>query len=324
MTDRDNDFERARQVLRTEAEAILRLSEQLDDNFIKALDLIHGCEGRVVVSGVGKSGLVGRKIAATLASTGTPALFLHPAEGAHGDLGMLVDKDVLLLLSNSGETREISELLPWVKRIGAKIISMVGRQGSTMAQHSDVVLDVSVEKEACPHNLAPSASTAAQLALGDALAIVLLQRRNFRPEDFACLHPGGSLAKQLMRVEELMHSGKNNPVVSADTPMRETISEISSKALGAANVIDANGKLVGIITDGDLRRALMKMSNVLDLQARDVMTADPTTISEKQLAAEAIAIMENRPSQIAVLPVVNEDGYPVGMLRLHDLVKAGA
>lgn len=323
MNETHQDLERARFVLKTESDAVAAVAERLDESFLKAIELIESCQGRVVVAGVGKSGLVGRKIAATLASTGTPALFLHPAEGAHGDLGMLVNKDVVILLSNSGETREILDLLPWIKRIGASIISMIGRHNSNLAKFSDVVLDVSVEREACPHNLAPTASTAAQLALGDALAIVLLQRRNFQPEDFAVLHPGGSLARQLLRVEDVMHSGAENPVVRAGAGMADAIGEISSKAMGAVNVVDEDGILLGIITDGDLRRALSKMPDILSRKVEEVMTRDPITICVGKMAAEAIAIMENRPSQIAVVPVVDDKGAPVGMVRLHDLVRAG-
>ncbi|HNT33390.1 MAG TPA: KpsF/GutQ family sugar-phosphate isomerase [bacterium] len=318
-----HDLERAQFVLRTEAAAVSAIADRLDDSFLKAIELIESCKGRVVVAGVGKSGLVGRKNSATLASTGTPALFLHPAEGAHGDLGMLVNQDVVILLSNSGETREIIDLLPWMKRIGARIISMIGRANSTLGKFSDVVLDVSVEREACPHNLAPTASTAAQLALGDALAIVLLQRRNFQPEDFAVLHPGGSLARQLLRVEDVMHSGAENPVVQAGAGMADAIGEISSKAMGAVSVVDGKGVLLGIITDGDLRRSLSRMPDILSRKVEEVMTQNPITISVGKMAAEAIAIMENRPSQIAVLPVVDENKHAVGMVRLHDLVRAG-
>ena len=318
--------EQAKRVLRIEADAVARLIDRLDDNFDRAIDLIMNCRGRVVVTGMGKSGHIGNKIAATLASTGTPALFLHPAEGIHGDLGMVTKGDVVIALSNSGETEELSRMLPSLKRIGIKIIALTGNLDSTLARNSDVVIYVGVKEEACPLGLAPTASTTATLAMGDALAVVLLERRGFREEDFACFHPGGSLGKRLLlRVRDIMHTGDAVPKVSVDTLIRDAIYEISSKKMGVTAVLDPAGKLRGVISDGDLRRWMEKMEktgeNLLAKKAGDIMTHDPKVIAKDALAAEAMAIMEN--SSITCLMILDADRRPEGVIHLHDLLKAG-
>ena len=269
------DLSLARRVLETEAAAILGLLDRLDARFERAVQLLLECRGRVIVTGMGKSGIVCRKIAATLSSTGTPAFFLHPAEAMHGDLGVVQGADVVVALSHSGETDEIVRLLETIKRLGATLIALTGAPGSTIGQAADVVLDCHVPEEACPMNLAPTASTTAALALGDALAMTLSVAKGFRQEDFASLHPGGKLGKRLMRVEQLMHGGAQAPIVSRDAAMPEVIFEMSSKGLGMSCVVDASGGLVGIITDGDLRRHMSASANLLERRASDVMTRDP-------------------------------------------------
>lgn len=318
-------IEQAREVLRVEAEAISMLIPRIGDQFIEAVEMILSCEGRVVVTGMGKSGLIGQKIAATLASTGTPAFFLHPAEGIHGDLGMVTPRDIVLALSNSGETDEIINILPALKRMGAKIIALAGREQSTLANNADVFLDVAVEKEACPLGLAPTASTTAALALGDALAVALLAERKFTPEEFALFHPGGSLGRKLLlTVEKVMHSGEDNPVIDRCKTLQEALFVITSKGLGATNVIDESGKLVGIITDGDIRRSLEKGFDVLNQPLTETMTSTPKTITAEKLAAQALQIMEsNKPRPITVLPVVDAEQKSLGMVHLTDLLKAG-
>jgi arabinose-5-phosphate isomerase len=309
----------ARKVLETEAAAILGLVDRLDERFDCAVHLLRNCKGRVIVTGMGKSGLICRKIAATLASTGTAAFFLHPAEAIHGDLGVVQSDDVVVALSYSGETAELVQLLESIRRLGAKLIAITGGPTSTLAQAADVALDCSVAEEACPMNLAPTASTTAALAIGDALAMTLLVEKGFRVEDFANLHPGGKLGKRLMRVEALMNAGKQCPTVRADTKMRDVIYEMSSKRLGMTCVIDGDDEtLLGIITDGDLRRR-MERGEILDLRAGDVMTRHPVCVSRATLAAEALNIMEQR--KITSI-VVAEDGEPkriAGVLHLHDL-----
>ena len=319
-------IEQAKRVLRIEADAVARLIDHLDENFSRAVDLIMTCKGRVVVTGMGKSGHIGNKIAATLASTGTPALFLHPAEGIHGDLGMVTKGDLVIALSNSGETEELSRMLPSLKRIGIKIIAFTGNPESTLARNSDVVIYVGVKEEACPLGLAPTASTTATLAMGDALAVVLLNRRGFREEDFACFHPGGSLGKRLLlRVRDIMHTGDAVPKVSVDTLIKDAIYEISSKKMGVTSVLDPAGKLLGVISDGDLRRWMEKTEktgeNLLAKKAGDIMTHDPKVIAKDALAAEAMAIMEN--SSITCLMILDADRRPEGVIHLHDLLKAG-
>jgi arabinose-5-phosphate isomerase len=291
-----------------------------------AVDLIMNCKGRVVVTGMGKSGHIANKIAATLASTGTPALFLHPAEGIHGDLGMVTKGDLVIALSNSGETEELSRMLPSLKRIGIKIIALTGNLDSTLARNCDVVIYVGVKEEACPLGLAPTASTTATLAMGDALAVVLLNRKGFREEDFACFHPGGSLGKRLLlRVRDIMHTGDAIPKVSVDTLIKDAIYEISSKKMGVTAVLDPAGKLLGVISDGDLRRWMERTEktgeNLLSKKAREIMTKDPKVIAKDALAAEAMAIMEN--SSITCLMILDADKRPEGVIHLHDLLKAG-
>jgi arabinose-5-phosphate isomerase len=319
-------IEQAKKVLRIEADAIASLIDRLDENFIRAVDLIMNCKGRVVVTGMGKSGHIANKIAATLASTGTPALFLHPAEGIHGDLGMVTKGDLVIALSNSGETEELSRMLPSLKRIGIKIIALTGNLDSTLARNSDVVIYVGVKEEACPLGLAPTASTTATLAMGDALAVVLLNRKGFREEDFACFHPGGSLGKRLLlRVRDIMHTGDAVPKVSVNTLIKDAIYEISSKKMGVTAVLDPAGKLLGVISDGDLRRWMERTEktgeNLLVKKAGDIMTHDPKVIAKDALAAEAMAIMEN--SSITCLMIVDADRRPEGVIHLHDLLKAG-
>jgi arabinose-5-phosphate isomerase len=286
--------------------------------------MILACQGRIVVTGMGKSGIIGRKINATLASTGTPSLFLHPAEGIHGDLGMVTASDVVIAISNSGETSELLGILPSVKRIGAPIIAFCGRDQSTLAKHADVVLDISVAKEACPLGLAPTASTTATLAMGDALAIALLSARKFRPEDFAVFHPGGALGRKLLlTVEAVMHQGEDNPLITLDKTVKEALFVITAKGLGATTVVDG-GRLVGLITDGDIRRGLEKGHDFLDKPVASLMTKVPRTITPDRLAAEALHIMENnKPRPITVLPVVDREFQAIGMIHLTDLLRQG-
>ena len=307
----------ARNVLETEARAILGLIPQLGVSFDRALDLLHSCGGHVVVTGMGKSGIIAAKVAATLRSTGTAASFLHPAEALHGDLGVVQPADIVIALSYSGETEELVRLLEAIRRIGAKLISLTGFPKSTLGQASDVTLSCHVAEEACPMNLAPSASTTAMLALGDALALALSQRKGFHMEQFANLHPAGRLGKKLMRVESLMHGGDAIPKVTANTEMPDVIHEMSSKRLGMTCVVDADGRLSGIVTDGDLRRHMTPGSNLLDKRAADVMTTRPVTIARSVLAVEALRTMEER--KITSLVVVDGSGIVEGVVHLHDL-----
>jgi arabinose-5-phosphate isomerase len=318
--------DQAKRVLKIEADAVAALIDRVDGRFEQAVQMILNCEGRVVVTGMGKSGLIGKKIAATLASTGTPALFLHPAEGIHGDLGMVTRGDTVIALSNSGETEEIARMLPSLKRLGIGIIALTGNPESTLAKNSDVVIDVGVKEEACPLGLAPTASTTATLAMGDALAVVLLDQRGFKEEDFACFHPGGSLGKKLLlRVRDLMHTGGAVPVVSEETLIKDAIYEISSKKMGITAVLSAAGKLVGVISDGDLRRWMEKTEksgeNLLAKKAKDIMTINPKVANKDALAAEAVAMMEK--NSITCLIVADHDAKPEGVIHLHDLLKAG-
>ncbi len=314
---RRTDLALARQVLETEAAAILALVGRLDGSFERAVDLLQRCAGRVIVTGMGKSGIICRKIAATLSSTGTPAFFLHPAEAIHGDLGVIQQGDTVLALSYSGETDELLRLLETIRRQGARLVALTGSPASTLGQAADVTLSCQVSEEACPLNLVPTASTTAALALGDALAMALLVRKGFRPEDFANLHPGGKLGKRLMRVEHLMHSGDQLPSVTAGTPMHDVIYEMSSKGLGMTCVLDADRRLLGIITDGDLRRYLDGRADILRQAARDVMTTTPVTIPGSTLAVEALNAMEAR--KITSLVVVGDDSLVRGVLHVHDL-----
>jgi arabinose-5-phosphate isomerase len=311
-------LETAKRVLRVESEAIASLIDRLDARFEKAVELLHSCKGRVVVTGLGKSGLVGRKLAATFASTGTPALFLHTGEALHGDLGMLTAGDVMLAISASGETAELIELLETVKRLGVPLLALTANPKSTLAQASKIVLDIAVTEEACSLNLAPTASTAAAMAMGDALAIALLERRGFNEQDFAALHPGGRLGNKLRRVESLMHQGENAPRVLPTTKMPDVIYEMSRKGLGLAVVTEANGKLLGIITDGDLRRVMQKrQENVLALTASDCMTKNPITLARTELAASALRVMEEK--KITSLLITDPAGKLEGVLHIHDL-----
>lgn len=315
-TDPMTELELARKVLRIEADAILGLVDRVDAAFTSAVDLLFGCRGRVLLTGMGKSGLIGRKIAATLSSTGTPAFFLHPADAIHGDLGALQSADVVVALSYGGETGEILRLIETIRRVGARMVAVTGFPASTLGQAADVTLDCRVNEEACPLNLAPTASTTAALALGDALAMALLVRKGFRQEDFANLHPGGKLGKRLMRIEQLMHAGDELPSVAAETAMRDVIYEMSRKGLGMTCVADGQGRLAGIITDGDLRRH-MTDARVLEQTARDVMTRGPVTVGPTMLAVEALNLMERR--KITSLVVVAPDGRAEGVVHLHDL-----
>ncbi len=310
------DLSLARTVLQTEAAAILALTERLDERFTRAVDLLKTCTGRVIVTGMGKSGIIARKIAATLASTGTPAFFLHPAEAIHGDLGVIQKGDVVVALSHSGETAEILRLLETIRRTGARIVALTGEPASTLGQFADVTLDCHVDREACPLNLVPTASTTAALALGDALAMTLLVEKGFRAEDFANLHPGGKLGKRLMRVEQVMHAGDDLPAVTESTPMRDVIYEMSRQGLGMTCVLDAAGRLAGIITDGDLRRRMTTIPDILQQTAGDVMTRHPVTISRNLLAVDALNLMEER----RITSVIVADGDRVdGVVHLHDL-----
>ena len=312
-----SDLDLARKVLQTEAAAILALVDRVGEGFGRAVQLLYECRGRVILTGMGKSGIICRKIAATLTSTGTPAFFLHPAEAIHGDLGVIQADDVVVALSYSGETEELLRLLETIRRVGARLIALTGSPASTLGQAADVALDGSVSEEACPFNLVPTASTTAALAMGDALAMTLAIRKGFRQEDFASLHPGGKLGKRLMRVEHLMHTGGEIPAVGLATPMRDVVYEMSNKGLGMTCVLGPGGVLAGIITDGDLRRHMGAMPDILARQAGEVMTSGPSTIDPSVLAVEALNLMERR--KITSLPVVAPDRRVLGVLHLHDL-----
>ncbi len=311
----------AERVLRLEGESVLALCARLDDRFVDAVAALHGCRGRVIVTGMGKSGLIGRKIAATLASTGTPAYFLHPAEGVHGDLGMVAREDVVVALSNFGETDEVLALLPALKRLGIPLVLLTGAPASTLARQADIVIDVGVAEEACPMNLAPTSSTTAALAMGDALAMALLDLRGLRPEDYAALHPRGSLGwKSLFKVGDLMHTGEAIPVVSEQATMKEAIEEMTGKGFGITTVVDDGGRLVGILTDGDLRRQqLAHGTSLLERRAGECMTRDPKVIGSEELATRALALMEGR---ITSLVITDAAGRPAGVIRLHDILLA--
>jgi arabinose-5-phosphate isomerase len=311
------DLSLARKVLQTEAAAVLALADRLDHRFAAAVEIICACRGRVIVTGMGKSGIICRKIAATLSSTGTPSFFLHPAEAVHGDLGVITGDDVVIALSYSGETDELVRVLETVKRLGTCLIALTGCAKSTLAQAADVTLDCNVSEEACPLNLVPTASTTAMLALGDALAMTVSVAKGFKPDDFANLHPGGKLGKKLMRVEQLMHGGEQVPRVELSTPMRDVIYEMSRKRLGMTCVADGDHQLVGIITDGDLRRKMAVDLNVQELHARDVMTPNPITIKRTMMALEALNILQRR--KITAIVVVDAEQRIEGVVHLHDL-----
>jgi len=315
-------LKKSKQVLKIEAEAIRSLIKRIDRKFSKALNLLYECKGKVIVTGMGKPGIIARKISATLASLGTPSIFLHPADAVHGDLGRVVKDDVIIALSNSGQTEEILKLLSTIKKIGAKLISLTGNVKSELAKNSNAVLDVSVKREACPLGLTPTASTTAMLAMGDTLAIALSEKKGIKKEDFALYHPGGTLGKKLiLKVEDIMRTGKQNPIVKENTLIKDVLLAITGSKAGAASVINSKGKLVGIFTDGDLRRHLEITTNLISKKVKDVMTKNPITISKDKLAQEALSIL--RQKKIDEVPVIDKKNRPVGLLDVQDLLKAG-
>lgn len=317
--------EKATDTLRIEIDAVTKLIDRIDDEFEDAVNGILACKARLIVTGIGKSGHVGRKVAATLASTGTPSFFMHPAEAFHGDLGMVTANDIVLAISNSGETNEVVNILPIIRRIGAKVIALCGRRESTLGKNSDWFIDAGVEREACPLGLAPTASTTAALAMGDALAMALLSARNFTAQDFAVFHPGGSLGRKLLlTVENIMHSGDETPIVSADKTAKEALFIMTAKGVGATMVVDAEGVFIGLVTDGDIRRCLAQGSEFLNEPVDEFMTRNPITITKDKLAASALSLMEkHQPRPITVLPVVDEKNHPIGILHLTDLLRQG-
>lgn len=320
---RSSIVQQAKRVLQIEAQAISALLEKLDDNFTNAVEILDQCKGKVIVTGIGKSGIIAQKIASTFACSGTPAFFLHPAEGIHGDVGMMSKGDVVLAISNSGETQEIIQLLPLIKRWGIALIVITSKPASVLARSGDVILDTGVKEEACPLGLVPTASTTATLALGDALALALLEEKGFREDDFAILHPGGTLGKKLLlRVEDLMHRGNEVPLIQEDMLMKEGLLEMTSKRLGVTGVCDREGRLVGIVTDGDLRRALERKENLLDQRASSIMTTKPKTIAKDDLAAQALNKMEEF-SITSLFVLSEEEKRPIGIIHMHDLLKAG-
>jgi len=314
---------RAGRVLSVEAEGILGLREKLDPNFTRAVELLLSAPGKVIVTGMGKSGLIGRKIAATLASTGTPAFFLHPAEGLHGDIGMVLEGDIVIALSNSGETQEVVRLLPIFKRLGLSLIALTGNPGSTLARHADAVIDVGVREEACPMGLAPTASTTAALAMGDAISVVLFEEKGFSAQDFAMLHPAGALGLKLLTVEDLMHKGDDIPLVYCDTPLKDALFTISAKRLGVTGVVNGSGVLVGVITDGDVRRAMASGVDLFGTRAEQVMTSNPKRLSSSELAASALRKMQKHSITSLFVFDAKDPARMVGIVHIHDLLKAG-
>lgn len=311
-----------RTVLKTEGEAVLALIPRLGEEFAEAVEILYRCRGRIIVVGMGKAGIIARKISATLASTGSPSLSLHPVEALHGDLGLVGGDDAVLMISRSGESDEIKNLIPYIKRMGIPLVAITGNPNSALAAHSDVTLDAAVEKEACPLNLAPTASTTAALALGDALAVALIEKRGFQAADFARLHPAGALGKRLLlKVSDLMRVGEANPVVGEGTPVQDVILRITAARAGAASVVDGSGRLSGFFTDGDLRRNIDARPGILARPVGEVMTRRPLTVAEDRLAVEALRLLGER--RVDEVPVVNRRGEPVGMLDVQDLVKAG-
>jgi arabinose-5-phosphate isomerase len=322
MNDHKSIIDKGKEVVRIEAEAVASLGERIGKSFADAVELIFDCKGRVIITGVGKSGIIARKIVATMNSTGTPAFFLHPSDAVHGDLGMVRNDDVVICISKSGDTPELNKIFPMFKRLGVPIVALVGRLQSQLAQESDIVLDASVPEEACPHDLTPTSSTTATLALGDALAIALLERREFSREDFAFYHPGGSLGKRLLlKIDELMVTGAAIPRVTGDVPIKDAIYEMTTKRLGCACVVRKDGTLEGILTDGDLRRLLQRTTDISKITAANAMTPKPKTIMKGSLAVVALQEMESY--NITQLVVVDDAQQPVGVVHLHDLVKAG-
>ena len=315
-------LKRAKEVFRLEAEAVAALAHKLDENFVRAVEALYSCKGRVVVTGMGKAGIIGQKISATLSSLGTPSVWLHSAEAIHGDLGRVTKNDIVIALSNSGETEETKSLVPILKKIGTGIIAITGNRQSTLAKHSDIILDVSVKKEACPLGLAPTSSTTAMLAMGDALAVCLVDKKGFKEKDFALYHPGGALGRKLLlKVEDIMRKGKSNPIVNEDTIVKDVLYAITEARAGAASVVNKNGKLTGIFTDGDLRRHLEADSNLAERRVKEVMTKNPVSIQPQKLAVEALRILEEK--KIDELPVVDKNGRPAGMLDVQDVLRAG-
>jgi arabinose-5-phosphate isomerase len=315
-------LQEGKRVLAIEARAVQVLIDRLDERFVQAVDLLYQCKGKVIVSGMGKSGLIGQKIAATLASTGTPSFFLHPAEGVHGDLGMVARRDAMIAISNSGETQEVLQLLPFVKRMNLPVVALTGRTTSTLGKISDVVLDISVSEEACPMGLAPTASTTATLAMGDALALALLRKRGFKQEDFAQFHPGGTLGRRLLvKVKDLMHGGNDVPRIGADASGSDAILEMTAKKLGMTTVLNETGLLMGIITDGDLRRFIQHGGDFTRVTAADLASRNPKTIGPDELATTAVGLMEQH--SITALVVVDRHHRLTGVIHLHDLLKHG-
>lgn len=316
---------RAIETLKIEAAAVEKLIERVDNEFVAAVKEILRCKGRVIVTGMGKSGHVGRKIAATLASTGTPSFFLHPAEAYHGDLGMITENDIVIAISNSGESSEIVNILPVIRRIGAKIIGMCGRKTSSLGRNSDYFINIGVDKEACTLGLAPTASTTATLAMGDAIAMALMEEKKFTSQDYALFHPGGALGRKLLlSVGDVMHSGEDNPIVKVGATVKDALFEMTAKGLGAVSVVDENNKFVGIVTDGIIRRALEKDKNFIDKPVETVMHRDALIISAEKLAAAALSVMEkHKPRPVTVLPVIDAEKNPVGMIHLTDLLRQG-
>ncbi|HEX9972389.1 MAG TPA: KpsF/GutQ family sugar-phosphate isomerase [bacterium] len=311
-----------KEVIRKEAQAIIELENKINEDFARAIELLAKCTGRVIISGMGKSGIIARKIAATLTSTGTSAMFLHPAEGMHGDLGAVHKDDVVICISKSGDTTELFQIFPVLKRIGVPIISITGNRRSRIAERSDIVLDVSVKEEACPFNLAPTSSTTAALVMGDALAVALLEKRKFSAEDFAQFHPGGSLGKKLtMKIDEIMFTGDRIPRVYEDTPLEKVIFEITSKRFGSSCVLDENRQLSGIITDGDIRRLVEKTKDIWNLQAKDVMSQHPKTVKIGTMASDALKLMTD--FSIMQVIIVDDENCPRGIVHIHDLLEAG-
>lgn len=314
----------AQKVFDIEIESLVKIRNELDGNFTKLIEMILPCEGKVILTGMGKSGHIARKISSTMASLGISSFFVHPGEGVHGDLGMITNKDLVIAISYSGETDEVIQLIPSIKRIGAKLVSITGKEESSLDKYSDLSINLNIIREACQHNLAPTTSTTATLVFGDALAVVLSQIIGFKPDDFAIFHPKGSLGKRLLTtVGDLMHTGEENPIVRYDETVKRAIIEISSKGLGAVSVINENKKLVGIITDGDIRRSIERYDNVLSLSVNTIMTNQPIKTKPDALAVDALKIMQKGPRHIMVLPVIDDNNEVIGMIRLHDIVKAG-
>ena len=319
---REEIIEKGKEVIRIEAESLANLIEKVGEDFAEAVEIIYKSKGRVVLTGMGKSGLIARKIVATMNSTGTAAIYLHPTDALHGDLGMVRNEDVVIIISKSGATDELSRLFPMFKRLGVKIIAMSGNKDSGLAVDSDIFLNISVKEEACPHDLAPTSSTTATLAMGDALAVALLEKRNFTVEDFAFLHPGGSLGKRLsLKIKEIMISGDRVPIVKENAELKDVIFEMTSKRLGTTSVVDASGTLSGVITDGDLRRLLERTIDLNGLTAKDVMSKNPKVMQAEYLASFALQQMENH--HITTLIIINEKNNPTGIVHLHDLIKLG-